>query len=168
MNVLLQMIDKKLMKNNRFTFFMSNDADKGKSGIWFDDVPQSLYQVILSSRLLSCIKLFVCRVNLKSTRLFPRTTGASSYWTSRCTHTTPARRPSSTLVTMASLSWLAWKLRGGQVDGKSTGVCPNGCNAAIDSGTSLLTAPTTMVSHVELFACFRCVQLHSQLCIMLN
>jgi len=92
MNVLLQMIDKKLMKNNRFTFFMSNDADKGKSGIWFDDVPQSLYQVILSSRLLSCIKLFVCRVNLKSTRLFPRTTGVSSYWTSRCTHTT--RTPS--------------------------------------------------------------------------
>jgi len=95
-----QMIDKKLMKNNRFTFFMSNDADKGKSGIWFDDVPQSLYQGKLKKHPVI----------------------SKNYW--------------------------SVKLLDIKVDGKSTGVCPNGCKAAIDSGTSLLTAPTTMARTV--------------------
>jgi cathepsin D/cathepsin E len=95
-----QMIEKKLMKNNRFTFFMSNDADQGKSGIWFDDVPQALYKGKLK-------KHPVISKNYWSVRLFDI-----------------------------------------KVDGKSTGVCPNGCKAAIDSGTSLLTAPTTMARTV--------------------
>lgn len=90
-----QMMQNKLMKHNRFTFFMSDQPAHGKSGIWFDDVPASLFKGKLSKHPVV----------------------AKGYW---------------------SLNLLDVK-----VNGNSTGVCPRGCKVAVDSGTSLLTAPTT-------------------------
>ena len=94
------MMQHKLMKHNRFTFFMSNNGDKGKSGIWFDDVPKSLLKGQLRKHPVI----------------------AKNYW---------------------SVNLLDIK-----VNGKSTGVCPGGCKTAVDSGTSLLTAPSHIAKTV--------------------
>eukprot|EP00656_Telonema_subtile_P037476 TRINITY_DN416_c0_g1_i5.p1 TRINITY_DN416_c0_g1~~TRINITY_DN416_c0_g1_i5.p1 ORF type:complete len:428 (+),score=140.39 TRINITY_DN416_c0_g1_i5:120-1403(+) len=95
-----QLMQNKLMKRNRFTFFMSDDAAKGKSGIWFDDVPKSLFKGALHKHPVV----------------------SQRYW--------------------------SVKLLDIKVGTKSTGVCKDGCNAAIDSGTSLLTAPTEIATAV--------------------
>merc|ERR1711934_57631 len=97
-----QMMHSKLMKNNRFTFFMSDtEGSKAKSGIWFDDVPKSLFKGELKKHPVI----------------------AKGYW--------------------------SVKLLDIKVGGKPTGVCGNkGCKAAVDSGTSLLTAPSRIAKTV--------------------
>merc|ERR1712072_162092 len=96
------MMQSKLMKNNRFTFFMADtEGSKAKSGIWFDDVPKSLFKGELRKHPVM----------------------AKGYW--------------------------SVKLLDIKVGGKPTGVCGDkGCKAAVDSGTSLLTAPSRIAKTV--------------------
>ena len=93
-----QMIQKRVMKHNRFGFYLQEKRD---GAIWLDNVPKDTYEGELVEHKL----------------VMP-----PAYW--------------------------SLKLIDIKVDGKSMGVCPDGCKVAIDSGTSLLTGPSAGVGKV--------------------
>jgi len=92
MPVFDQMIQKKVMNQNRFGFYLQEKKD---GALWFDKVPADQHIGELTKHPL----------------VMP-----AAYW--------------------------SLKLMDVKVHGKPTGVCPNGCKVAVDSGTSLLTGPT--------------------------